>query len=477
MTRTDRGGRGTGHAIVIGGSIGGLLAARVLSESFTRVSVIDRDELTGGSAPRRGVPQGRHPHGLLARGREILDELFPGLTADLVARGAVSCDLQNDCVWYNDGRRLHPAASHLRGLAVSRPLLESYVRSRVADLPNVEIRARCEAVGLLPGVGGVRVLPAGAAEPRQMAADLVVNASGRGGRGAVWLRELGYRPPAEDRVDSGLVYVTREYRARPGDADATAILIAHGPAAPRGGFAVRAEGDRWQITLLGMGEDAPSADPDEYERFAATLPLPDLHLLVRRLEPLGPPRLMRVPTSVRRRYERLRRLPEGYVVLGDALCEFNPSYGQGMTVAACQALALRQALRDGPDCLARRFFPLAARAVDVPWDVSVGGDLRFPHVKGRRTPRVRLLGAYLARVHVAAEADPLVGGAFLSVANLAAPPQSLFEPKILTRVLRYRPDEVRLVRHPAPVLAEDTLPSLPHGTNRPLRKPTNRRST
>ncbi|SEG53914.1 2-polyprenyl-6-methoxyphenol hydroxylase [Thermomonospora echinospora] len=464
MTGIGHGDRTGKHAVVIGGGIGGLLAARVLSESFARVSVIERDEPNSGATPRRGVPQGHHTHGLLARGREIVEELFPGLTAELTDLGAVPCDIQDDCVWYNDGRRLYPAPSRLRGLAVSRPRLEDFLRARVADLPNVEIRSRCEVVGLLPAAGGVRVRPAGGAEAEDVPADLVVNACGRGRRGAAWLAELGYRTPAEERVDSRLVYVTREYRAHPGDADATSILVAHGAAAPRGGFAIRVEGDRWLITLLGMGDDVPPTDPDEYERFAATLPIPDIHLLMRRLQPLGPPRLMRIPTSVRHRYERLRRLPKRYVVLGDALCRFNPSYGQGMTVAACQAIALREALREGPDDVARRFFRLAARIIDVPWDMGVCGDLRFPHVQGRRTPRVRLLNAYLAQVHVAAEDDPVVGEAFLSVVNMVAPPQSLFAPRLLRRVLRRRPEGARLVRHPAPVFAEDVLPSVPQLT-------------
>jgi len=439
---------GTGHAVVIGGSIGGLLTARVLSESFARVTVVDRDVLTDEAAPRKGVPQGHHTHGLLAKGGEILNELFPGLTAELVALGAVECDSQNDCVWHNDARRLHPAPSELRGLAVSRPMLEHYVRSRVAALPNVEIRSRREAVGLLPGtrgVGGVRLLPVGG-EHEELAAELVVNAAGRGNRGTAWLRELGYEAPEEERVDSGLVYVTRQYEGRPGDSEATAILVAHSTASPRGGFAIRAEGNRWLITVLGMGDDIPSTDPDEYERFAEGLPLPDLHRLMRRLEPIGAPRLMRIPTSVRRRYERLRDFPEGYVVLGDALCQFNPSYGQGMTVAACEAVVLREALRDGVEGVARRFFPLAAKVIDVPWDMAVGADLRFPHIEGRRTPRVRLLNAYIARLHVAAEADPVVGNAFLRVTNLVAPPQSLFAPRILARVLHRRPAAAPAVR-------------------------------
>ncbi|MEU9832745.1 FAD-binding monooxygenase [Streptosporangium sp. NPDC048047] len=426
--------------------MGGLLAARVLSETFGRVTVVDRDALPVEGVPRRGVPQGRHAHGMLSRGCEVLEELFPGLTADLVATGAVACDLQGDVRWYNDGRLLRPAPSRLRGLSVSRPRLERSLRSRVEALPGVTILDACEVVEPITGAGGavtgVRLLRPGH-RPRDMAADLVVNATGRGNRGAEWLRLLGYGPVPEERVESRLMYVSREYRRRPGDCDAVALIVGHSAAVPRGGVALSAEGDRWLVTLYGMGDDLPPADPEGYHRFAARLPVPDLHDLLRRLEPLGEPRPMRIPVSVRRRYERLDRFPEGYVVFGDALCQFNPTYGQGMTVAACEAAALRDCLADGgPDGLARRFFRRAARIIDVPWDMSVGGDLRFPSVEGRRTARLRLLNGYLARLHVAAEADPVVGNAFLSVANLQEPPRRLLSPGVVARVLLPRPGGV-----------------------------------
>lgn len=432
-----------GHAVVAGAGIGGLLAARVLSETFDRVTVIDRDALPARGVPRRGVPQGHHAHGLLSRGCEILEDLFPRLAADLVGAGALTCDIQNDVRWYNDGRLLHPAPSTMRGLTVSRPELERYLRSRVAKLPGVVIHERCEVVEPIAGrdgaVTGARLQRSGQ-QPEDMPADLVVNAVGRGNRGAEWLRRLGYEPAPEERVDSRLQYVSCEYRRGPADADFVAMVVGHSTAVPRGGVALSAEGDRWLVTLFGMGDDVPPVDPDGYHGFAARLPVPDLYRLLDRLESLGEPRRMRIPVSIRRRYERLDRFPEGYLVLGDALCQFNPSYGQGMTVAACEAVALRECLADGRhDGLARRFFERAARIIDVPWDLSVGGDLRFPSVEAPRPPRVKLLNRYITRLHVAAEADPVVGHAFLSVANLQTPPQRLLSPSVLARVLRRRP--------------------------------------
>ncbi|MFG3685273.1 FAD-dependent oxidoreductase [Micromonospora sp. NPDC047740] len=430
----------TGRAVVLGGSIGGLLTARVLSESYAKVTVFDRDELPAEAADRKGVPQSGHSHGLLARGRQILEELFPGLTVDLTAQGAVAIDIQRDCLWINDGHRIPRVASGLQGLCVSRRALEAYVRDRVRALPNVEIRDRCEALGLLVdadggSVTGARILPRGGREERH-AADLVVDATGRGNRGPTWLAELGYQPPVEDRVDPHTVYVSRDYRRTPGEANFAAFVSSPSPAVPYGGVAISAEGDRWMVTLFGVGPDqAPPIDPEGYLAFAGRLPTPELHALLSRAEPFGPPKRMRLPTSVRRRYERLARLPEGFIAFADAICSFNPAYGQGMTVAAAEALVLRDCLRQGRRELPRRFFAGAAKVVDVPWDMAVGADLRYPAVVGPRSRRTRFLNGYVTRLHAAAARHPVVGRRFLSVANLMTPPPGLFGPGIVARVL------------------------------------------
>jgi len=442
MTEIDRGG----HAVVIGAGIAGLLAARVLAERFARVSVIDRGEPAGASAARD-----RHAHLLPSRGCEALEGLFPGLIGELAALGAARCDLQGDCAWYHGGRRLHPAPSRLRGLAVSRPRLREAICARVEALPGVRIRFRCEAVGLLPEAGGVRVQTAGGRA--EIPADLVVNASGRDDPGIAWLRELGCAPPVQEHAGPGPVCVSREYRAHPGDADADVIAVMPG-AEPRGGLATRAEGGRWLITVLGAGEDALCADPDAYEAFAARLPIPDIHRLMLKLDPVGPPQLTRPAAGVRRRYERLRHLPGRYVAVGDALCHFGPCSWYDVTVAACQALVLREALREGTADAARRFFAKAAEVIDAPWALVTKGSWL-----GCSTPP-RLRNAYFDRLHAAAEADPVVGDAVLRVAALAAPPRRLLAPGMLARVLRRRP-EWALPVHPCPVPAEDMLPLLP----------------
>jgi hypothetical protein len=203
-----------------------------------------------------------------------------------------------------------------------------------------------------------------------------------------------------------------------------------------GGIAV--EEDRIALGLQGMLGVVPPSDDAGMLAFVQSMASPAFAELIRTGDPVGEPVLMRYPASVRRHYERVRRLPEGHLVLGDALCTFNPIYGQGMTIAALQAVLLRRLLADGTDRLPRRFFRAAAKVLDAPWSVSAGNDLRFPQVPGRRPLAGRLVNAYLARYHRAATADPRLGTAFIRVANLLDPPHALLAPRLVLRVLRHR---------------------------------------
>jgi 2-polyprenyl-6-methoxyphenol hydroxylase-like FAD-dependent oxidoreductase len=427
----------TEHAVVVGASMGGLVAARVLSEVFDRVTLVERDVLEDSASPRRGVPQGRHAHGLLARGREVLEDFFPGLTEELVGLGAGRTDLQSGFRWINAGRLLSQEDSGLVGLGVSRPLLESRVRARVLSLPNVTLVDGCDATGLTATadrgrVTGLRVLRNGVDEV--LDADLVVDAGGRGSRGPQWLQSLGYPAPQVEQVQIGLAYASRSYRRDPDGPVGTAIgaTIAN----PRGGVMINQEGDRWIVSIGGILGDAAPLDHEGFTAFAASLPSPAIHEVIRDAEPLTDAVRFRYPASSRRRYERMTRFPAGYLAFGDSICSFNPTYGQGMTVAALEGTVLRQCLADGTADLGRRFFRGAARIVDIPWDISVGADLRFPDVEGRRTATVRMVNRYLERVHRAAELDPSVGRAFLRVVNMIDRPERLMAPRTALRVLR-----------------------------------------
>jgi 2-polyprenyl-6-methoxyphenol hydroxylase-like FAD-dependent oxidoreductase len=431
------------RAVVLGASLAGLLVARVLADAYGQVTVIDRDELPEAPMHRRGVPHGHHIHGLLARGQQALEELLPGLTAELVAKGVPTGDMLANGRLYLSGHRLRQAHTGLIILSASRPLLEGHVRARVRALPNVRFLDRRDIVGLATTPDGRRVTGArvlrradGSAE-EVVGGDLVVDASGRGSRTPIWLEALGYPRPDKEQVRIGLGYATRTYRERPdtlgGD---LAILQAATPQHPRTGALQVLEGDRWLLTLAGILGDHPPTDPDGFLAFAQSLRFLDIYQTVRDAEPLDDPVGFRFPASIRHRYERLDRFPDGLLVVGDAVASFNPIYGQGMSVAALEALSLRRHLQRGTQAQPRSFFRDLGRLVDVPWDIAAGGDLVFPGVQGHRTLKVRLVSAYLARLHAAAADDAGLASAFIRVAGLVAPPQSLLHPSVAVRVLR-----------------------------------------
>ncbi|MFJ9829566.1 FAD-dependent oxidoreductase [Streptomyces sp. NPDC101160] len=433
------------RAVVLGGSMAGLLAARVLADAYAEVLLVDRDRLVDVTGPRRGVPHGRHAHGLVARGQQVLEEQFPGLTEDLAAAGAEPGDFGHACHWYFNGRRIAPADTGLVSVPAGRPVLEEQVRRRVQQIPNVRFVEEHDILGLLTTpdrtrVTGARIQArAAGSEPEELEADLVVDTTGRGSRTPIWLEELGYARPEEERVEIDLAYTTRHYRIDHDPlGDAQAIIPAATPEHPRGGLFYRlpGDGDIYELSLTGiLGDHAPT-DPEGFDAFMRSLPIPDLYEAVAGAEPVDDPVMFRYPASVWRHYERLERFPDGLLVMGDAVCSFNPVYAQGMTVAALESLALRRHLACLERPRANAFFKNIAALIKAPWELAAGSDLGYEGVAGRRTLKVRMANAYVARLQAAAEHDPELSNAFIRVAGLVDPPQALMRPRLMLRVLR-----------------------------------------
>lgn len=429
------------RAIVLGSGMAGLLTARVLSEHYRTVLVVERDPVLGVTESRRGVPQGRHAHGLLAKGQEVLEELFPGLFAELTAGPALSGDLSGAHRWYFNGQPLRQTPCGLQAVAAARPVLEAHVRARVAALSNVDLEERTVVQGLTSTsdksrITGVRVVQSDSDEPEILGADLVVDATGRGSRTPAWLEELGYERPGEEKIKIDLAYTSRRFRL---DSDPFGTDIAINPVAspanPRGAFFGKLPGGVVLLSLTGLLGDHPPRDHDGFLQFTRTLSAPEIYSAVRTAEPLGDVASFRFPASVRRRYDKLSRFPAAFLVVGDGVCSFNPVYGQGMTVAALEAAALASHLDEGT-VRPLRYFAEITPIIDVPWEISAGGDLAFPGVAGPRPLKVRLGNAYMAKLHTAAQLDGRFTKAFFRVAGLVDPPQALMRPRLVFGVLR-----------------------------------------
>jgi 2-polyprenyl-6-methoxyphenol hydroxylase-like FAD-dependent oxidoreductase len=456
------------HAAVLGASMAGLLAARALSDFFETVTVVERDVLPDSPANRRGVPQGRHPHGLLTRGAQVLEELFPGLLDELVLAGAPYFDGRDlSKVHYNLGG--HRAVStgsaqDFTAYVLTRPFLEYHVRRRVRAVGNVTLLDDHDVVELrsTPDRGritGVRTVNRRSGEESTLAADLVVDATGRGARTPAWLESLGYGRPVEEHVVVHLTYASQALRMPPGALHEMAFVIGVVPGRPTGMFLVGCENDTWLFTAMGMARREPPCERTAMYEFAENFTPAHVLAALRAAEPLGEVARHRVPSSQWRRYDKMRRFPEGLLVAGDAICSFNPIYGQGMTVAALEALALRDCLSSGTTELPRRFFKAAARPIRQAWQLAAGGDLALPEIGGAQPLATRLFNGYVDRVLTAAEIDAAAFNQFGRVTGLVDPATRLLRPAIMWRAATAKYRRGQLDTQPAkPAILVDSTP-------------------
>jgi flavin-dependent dehydrogenase len=268
-------------------------------------------------------------------------------------------------------------------------------------------------------------------------ADLVVDASGRGAKTPQWLEKLGYGAPEVSSIKVDLAYASRLYRRGPGDFKGM-ITAEAPPFGRRGGALLAIEDDQWICTLFGYSGDHPPLDEAGFNEFARSLPAPELYNAIQPAESLSDISVFKFSANLRRHYEKMACFPQGYLVVGDALCSFNPIYGQGMSVSILEAEALEATLAEQPnlDNLASRFYQKATPIVEVPWTLASGADLSYAHIEGKRSLPVKLINAYIARVHQATAVDHVVAHTFFNVANLVELPSVLFKPQILWRVLR-----------------------------------------
>lgn len=439
------------QAVVIGGSIAGLLSARVLADRFESVTIVETDKLPENPESRIGVPQSPQPHVLLAKGYRILEELFPGIGNELSAAGALTIDWAREFHHFEEGGWSQSAEepSEIVSFTCSRPLLEWAIRRRLKDFSQVQFVEQHRVTGLLSNPGkthitGVRLHSLAGGGLDELSATLVVDASGRRSAAPQWLESLGFTPPPETVVNPFLGYATRRYREPDGfQGDWKVMLISQQPPdKTRLGYLAKIEGGEWIATLGGYGRDFPPIDDDGFLQFARTLPSPRFYQAIKDAEPVSRIYAHRATANRLRHYEKIR-LPFGFVALGDAVCALCPVYGQGMTVSALSAMLLGDSLDDPKAQLkngslkSARFQKDLANSNSFHWTLATGRDSRFPTTVGRTQPGLleNLLGWYTQQALERVRSDAELHTLFMEIGHLLKSPLELYRPEVVLRVL------------------------------------------
>ncbi|MEL6928162.1 MAG: monooxygenase [Cyanobacteria bacterium J06600_6] len=431
-------------AIVIGSSIAGMLSARVLSDYFERVIILDRDELPANPQARRGVPQSVQPHVLLTKGYRLLAEFFPGIEAQLQNHGVLEIDWAQEFQHYLEGHwgAKTEQPSEIVSVTCSRYVLEWTIRQELLKLDGIEILEQSKVAGLVYQaetncVTGVKLYSG-----KQLAADLVVDASGRSSSASQWLEAIGQNVPPETLVNPHLGYATRRYRLSPDSLpDWKILLISQTPPQDkRLGYLARIENGELIATLGGYGHDFPPLDDRGFLEFAQSLAQPDFYQTIANAQPSSPIHAHRATANRRRDYDQID-LPAGFVALGDAVCALCPVYGQGMTVSALGAKTLQAWLdKSAVGKLDNNHFQKQlAKNNAFHWTIATSQDSRFPTTIGgqQKSEGVvsKLMTGYMNRLASASATKPSLHLMFIEVTHLLRSPLYLYHPTVVWQVL------------------------------------------
>ena len=433
-----------GHAVVLGAGMAGLLAAAILSEFYETVTVAERDWLPPNPAQRKGVPQGRHLHRLLSRGSQLLEEFFPGILEELVAAGAQIDDCDLSRMYVRIGQFGLPRSGYFREpaalvtYATTRPLLEFHVRRRVIALGNVRVldgHDIVEAIAHSPRrVTGVRLVERRGGDEVTVDADLVVDAMGRASRTPALLKRLGYAPAPQQRCTAQATYASHFLRM-PTDTIAERLMMVAPQHHKPGGLLAAAEHDTWVLSIGQLSSDWETpANLTQMLALTEQFAPPSIMTGLRCAEPIGDVAVFRYRGASWWRYDKMMRFPAGLLVIGDALCALNPTYGQGMTVAALQALALRDHVCAGPT-QPQRFFSAAARHIDPVWSVNQARDHPPSIVENRFALSKRLQKWTVTQAIEAARNDAMFAEHIMRVNHLVDPPARMRDPRLVARMV------------------------------------------
>jgi 2-polyprenyl-6-methoxyphenol hydroxylase-like FAD-dependent oxidoreductase len=435
------------HVIVVGAGIGGLAVAKALSAHFDRVTVLERDPLPRDATPRQGTPQARHLHALLAGGLLALNELLPGIEKELEQAGAVRLTPQS-LRMDRPGFDPYPQRDlGLSWLSISRPMLEYVTREAVGRQRNIELLGSCRVRELLgspsgSAVTGVRYETSDGRINTHLA-DLVVDASGRGSLTLGALESMGFAKPEENEIGIDMAYSTAVFE-QPKDAPSTWKGVITLPSAPRdnrGGFLSPIENNRWIVSVGANHGDAPPGDMEGFLAFAKSLRTATIYDAIKSAKPIGPVIRFLLPCSERRRFETVQRFPRGLLPVGDAICRFNPVFGQGMSVAAQEAVILDRLLRaraadiDPLDELSTAFFAEIQGVLETPWGIATS-DFVYPKTRGERPANFEQRMQFNQGLVRLGAQDPSIQKLLIEVNHLLKPQSALRAPEISERVAK-----------------------------------------
>ncbi|WP_153800916.1 NAD(P)/FAD-dependent oxidoreductase [Foetidibacter luteolus] len=440
------------HAVVIGGSVAGLLSARVLAGYFEKVTILEKDNLPQGPLLRKTIPQGNHLHAILSSGLNLLENFFPGIVQQMEEPGVELVDFARDICWLFQGSWRSRHTSNVKCLLSLRPYLEWHIRNRLMlDCHNVTIRENCMVKGLLTNkdksvVTGVTMLCGSNNQTENIEAALTVDACGRGSETPLWLTQMGYTAPKEAALEINLGYASRLYSQQENFDDGwkALVLFPKMPHAWRLGLMAHIQGNQCMVTMNGYFGDHAPVDDAGFLAFARSLPKPDIYNYIKDKVPLGKTKVYKIPKVYRRYYEKLPRFPEGLIVTGDANCVFNPIFGQGITLAAFYAKALQQSLnkqssKPGNSIigLSKKFQYQASRHLNLPWFLTTAIDLSYAQTKGSRPPAMPVISWFLRYAIEVTSKDKKLYQTFINVMHMQAGLSALLAPSFLLPVFWY----------------------------------------
>lgn len=429
-------------AIVIGGSIAGMLAARVLSDSFEKVMIIEKDGEQLKGSPRKGVPQAAQGHVLLKSGEKILEDLFPGLRAEMIKGGSVPADFANDIAWHHHGSwkiRYNAGCSIIQQ---SRPFLEYHLSKRIEQIENIHTLYNTTAKSFILNDSRITGIEAETAEgTANYPADLTVDASGASSLAFQCLKKIGVDQPKKTELAINLFYANRIYRRIQLDPEWKSLLVYPNPPLQSFGGAISpTENNEWMVTLFGYGANNPPEDHHEFLEAAKNLEKQHIFECIKNGEPASGIKVYRFPSMRRFHFEKLKTFPKGLLVMGDAFCRMDPVFAQGMSIAAKEAKALQDILISAGEADADpyNFHRKISKIVDIPWLIALTEDFRFSQTAGAKPWGLPLLQWYVKKVVNACSFDPYTYDCFMKVLHLQAHPAVLFTPRAVRNIFRRR---------------------------------------